>query len=92
MTYDAVLVARRGLGPAELRLARPAFLRAVRWALYAEQLSGDLPEIRTAVATDPPDSLTGADLIRFMANRKSLREGLAETEGALYPPDEDGDG
>lgn len=89
MTYDAVLVARRGLGPTELRLARPAFLRAVRWALYAEKVSADLPEIRSAVATDPPDALMGADRISFMATRTKLRESLAERESLLYP--EDGD-
>ena len=90
MTYDAVLVARRGLGPAELRLGRPAFLRAVRWALYAEKVGAVLPEIRQAVATDPPDGLTGAARTAFMANRTHLRESLAVTEAILYP--EDGDG
>lgn len=90
MTYDAVLVARRGLGPAELRLGQPAFLRAVRWALYAEKVGADLPEIRTAVATDTPDGLIGASLTEFMANRKRLRESLAATEAILYPEDDDG--
>jgi hypothetical protein len=92
MTYDAVLVARRGLGPTELRLARPAFLRAVRWALYAEKLSTDLPEMRAAVATDLPDTLVGAERTAFMAARTKLRATLAETERALYPPDEADDG
>ena len=89
MTYDAVLVARRGLGPAELRLGQPGFLRAVRWALYAEKVGADLPELRSAVATDPPDGLTGAGRTAFMANRRHLRESLAATEAALYPEDRD---
>ena len=90
MTYDAVLVARRGLGPAELRLGQPGFLRAVRWALYAEKVGADLPELRSAVATDPPDGLTGANRTAFMANRRHLRESLAATEAALYPEGDDG--
>ncbi len=90
MTYDAVLVARRGLGPTELRLAAPEFLRAVRWAVFAEKLAADLPAVRSAVATDPPDGLMGADLTAFMARRTKLRGSLAELEALLYP--EDGDG
>ena len=35
MTYDAVLVARRGLGPAELRLGQPAFLPLVLLAMFS---------------------------------------------------------
>ena len=90
MTYDAVLAARRGLGPADFRLARPAFLRAVRWALYAGTLSAGLSELRASVADDPPDSLIGAGRIAFMAARKAAREQLARLDRTLYP--EDGDG
>ena len=90
MTYDAVLVARRGLGPAELQLAVPAFMRAVRWAVFAEKFGADLTEIRAAVATDPPARLEGAALTEFIANRNSLRRSLKVMETLLYPEDEDG--
>lgn len=90
MTYDAVLVARRGFSPAEFRLARPQLLHAVRWALFAEKLSADLPEMRAIVATDPPDGLAGQDRTNFMAARTEMRAVLAERERVLYPEDEDG--
>jgi len=90
MTYDAVLVARRGLGPSELRLAVPALMGAVRWAMFAEKFGADLPELRTAVATDPPDALVGADRAAYMARRTALREQLKLTEEILFPGDDDG--
>jgi hypothetical protein len=90
MTYDAVLVARRGLGPTELRLAQPAFLRAVRWALFAEKAGDGLAEMRAAAATETPDGLTGAALTTFMVSRSAVRDQLAETERLLYPKDDDG--
>jgi hypothetical protein len=92
MTWDAVLVARRGLGMDEQRLAAPAFAEAVRWALFAERLSPQLAELRVVAATDPPAQLAGQDRMNFIENRKRARELLTQTEQTLYPPDEDGDG
>ncbi len=90
MAYDAVLVARRGLGPSELKLGRPGFLRAVRWALFAEKASADLRELRSAAASETPDGLTGAALTAYTASRKAIREELPALEARLYPEDEDG--
>ena len=83
-----MLVARAGLGAAELRLIDPTFLASVRWALYAEKLSDGLGELRAAVANDPDDALKGATRIAFIEARKRMREDLSEREAALYPPDE----
>jgi len=85
-----MLAVRRGLGPEELRLARPVFLEAVRWALFAEKLAPDLAELRSTIATDPPDSLVGAERVRFMNRRTAAREELAERIALLYPEDSDG--
>jgi hypothetical protein len=88
VTYDAALVARRGLGPDELRLAEPDFLAAVRWAFFAERGAADLDELRAAVAHEPPDALTKRERLEFIERRKRLRADLAEREAVLYPPDE----
>jgi hypothetical protein len=93
MTYDAVLVARRGLGVDEQRLATTVFMDAVRWAVFAESLAPELTGLRRVVETDPPDSLTGQARTAFMAQRIECRAQLKRVEAALFPPDEDpGDG
>lgn len=85
-----MLVARAGLGAAEIALAQPAFLAAVRWALFAEKVADGLADLRAAVATDPPDGLRGADRMAFIETRKRLREDLRQRLAALHlgePPD-----
>ena len=88
MTYEAVLVARRGLGIAEMRLIDPLFASAVRWAIYAEKLSDGLGELRQSARSDTPDGLKGPALIRFITQRSAVREELKKREAALYPPDD----
>ncbi len=88
MAYDAVLVARRGLGVEELRLASRPFAEAVRWALFAETAAPQLEGARELVATDPPDSLSGAERTEHIAARGRARERVREIEALLYP---DGD-
>jgi hypothetical protein len=85
--YDAVLVARRGMGPDELRLISTRFAAAVRWALFAERASRPLEDIREAVRRDPPDELKGARRTEFMTARTRMRAQLAELEATLFPPD-----
>jgi hypothetical protein len=92
MTYDAILVARRGLGPDEIRLIQPAFASAVRWALLAEKLAPDVADLRRLVALDTPDGLTGAARVAFMDSRRKARAALKVEEAMLYPPDEVSDG
>ena len=82
-----MLVARAGLGAADLALIDPGFLAAVRWALFAEKLSDGLGELRAAVGTDPPDSLTGAERMTFIETRKRLREELRLRLAALHLPE-----
>jgi hypothetical protein len=60
LTYDVVLVARRGFGVEEERLATPAFADAVRWAQFAERLAPELIAARQKAATDPPEGLMKA--------------------------------
>lgn len=91
MIYDAVLVARRGLGISETRLIDPIFASAVRWAVYAEKLSDGLGELRQNAAAQTPDGLKGAPLVRFVTQRNALREELKKREAALYPPDDEAD-
>jgi hypothetical protein len=91
MAYDAALVARRGLGPDEIRLIEPTFAAAVRWALFAEKLSPDLADLRR-VDHDPPDALTGAARTQFMAARSKAREQYRRELALLYPDDEAIDG
>ena len=89
MTYDAALVARRGLGADELLLASAPFAAAVRWAFFAEKVGTDLAELRAAVALDPPDGLGGQPLMDFIAQRRRLRAELASREAALLLDDAD---
>jgi hypothetical protein len=87
-----VLVARRGLGAEEERLATPGFLEAVRWAHYAEQLAPALQRSRSVADGDPPPQLLkagGQELIDFRASRAKAREVVAELEAALFPVDEE---
>lgn len=85
MTYDAVLVARRGLGVDEMRLIAPGFGAAVRWAVFAEKMSEGLDEQRSAARADIPPGLTGAQRIEFTASRNRLREDLKLRDAILYP-------
>jgi hypothetical protein len=92
MTYDAALVAERGLGVAELRLASPVFLQAVRWAAFVGRAAPSLAPLQALVATDPPAGLAGQALTTFIRERSQAREQLRDLVAVLYPPDEDGDG
>ncbi len=92
MAYDAVLVARRGLGPDEIRLIEPAFASAVRWALFAEKLAPDVADLRRVTTNEPSDALAGAARIAFIRARSTARASLAEEEALLYPADEASDG
>jgi hypothetical protein len=85
--YDAVLVARRGMGPDELRLISTRFASAVRWALFVERASRSLEDLREAVRRDPPDELTGARRTAFMTARTRMRAQLADLEATLFPRD-----
>ncbi len=73
MTYDAVLMARRGLGADELRFASPGFMDAVRWAAYAQLTYEGTDELQAAAAQEP-HGLTGAQFTRFQAVRTGARE------------------
>lgn len=87
-----MLVARRGLGPDELRLIEPEFASAVRWALFAEKLAPDVAELRRLTAHDPPDGLIGPARVKFMDARTKNRDLLNREIALLYPADEASDG
>ncbi len=98
MIFDAVLVARRGLGVDELRSLTPLFASAVRWAVFAEQVAPDLQAAERVARTDPPDELLGLrpnpDAVRkqaldeFRRNRQVAREFVARWRPRLFPPDD----
>jgi hypothetical protein len=91
MAYDAALVARRGLGPDEIRLIDPTFAAAVRWALFAEKLSPDLADLEK-LDRDPPDSLTGSARTQYISARRQAREQRDAEMALLYPEGEASDG
>lgn len=72
MIFDAVSVARRGVGAEELRLASPAFLDAVRWAAYAERMWDGVEE-QKALAASTPHGLSGAAMTEFLGERTKAR-------------------
>lgn len=88
MTYDAVLVARRGLGVDELRLLSPRFMQAVRWALFAEKVSAGIGQMR-AHLRDSPSGLTGQALTDWKAMRTAVRAEVARIDRTIYPPDDE---
>lgn len=90
MTYDAVLVARRGLGIDEMRLISPQFGAAVRWAVFAEKLTDGIGESRGNAEMAMPDGLTGQQRTDFMGRRTKIREHLKQLDAVLYPEDDDG--
>lgn len=89
MTYDAVLVARRGLGADELRLVAPGFLDAVRWSVWAERLAPGIGDLETVVATEPT-GLAGKALMEHIARRSDARKRLARLRRDLMLDDGDG--
>ena len=91
MSYDAALVARRGLGADELRLIDPGFAAAVRWAFFAEKVGADLPALRADVTRDPPEGMTGQALVDFQTTRNQVRSTVAELDALLYPPGDEDD-
>ncbi len=76
------------MGADELERASPAFVAAVRWALFAEAYGSDLDELRRGAKAEMPDGLTGAGVQTFMASRQALRDELAERERVLFPEDD----
>jgi hypothetical protein len=91
MAYDAALVARRGLGPDEIRLIEPTFAAAVRWAYFVEKISPDVADLRR-LDHDPPDALAGAARTEFMAARSQARKQYRVEMALLYPEDDVSDG
>lgn len=89
MTYDAVLVARRGLGADELRLAAPGFLDAVRWSVWAEHLLPALDSAEAAAEREP-NGLTGQKLNDAIQERVKARERKRLLRQALLLDDGDG--
>jgi len=89
VTYDAVLMARRGLGADELRLASPGFLDAVRWAAYAQLTYEGTDELQAAAAQEP-HGLAGAQFTRFQGNRTALRDEIKRRRTLLLLDDTDG--
>ena len=80
MTYDALLVGRRGLGVEEMRLVSPGFASAVRWGVYVEKAYErvvDLTELVTTEVPDPKESLAKADARRM---EFAKRQRVARTE------------
>jgi hypothetical protein len=102
MTWNAVLVARRGLGVEEVRLMTGPMAVAVRWAAMAQQLAPDLATVEQVAGTDPPDELLGKKidpeqarqkaLLAFQQNRARARKRAAELRELLFPPDEEAAG
>jgi hypothetical protein len=88
VTYDAVLVARRGLGAAELELAGPGFLAAVRWASYAIRICDGLDDLK-AIADEKPSGLAGQSLIDFQAKRSATRAEIKQRRVRLLLEDPD---
>lgn len=62
MTYDALL-ALRGWGEAEFRLARPEFLEAVKFAMFAERLAPSIVAAKQVMAAPMPN-VPLADVMR----------------------------
>jgi hypothetical protein len=89
MTYDAVAVARRGLGQPEVDLMSPTMAAAVRWAMYVDKAYEPVPELERIAAVDPPNSgLTGPQRMSFIANRNKAREMLKATREAIMLDDD----
>jgi hypothetical protein len=76
-----------------MRLADPAFLEAVRWVVFAEQLMPDLVEARRTASTDPSEEVLkgGPRLVEFQARRAAARARILELEPVVYPADPEGD-
>lgn len=88
MTYDAVLVARRGLGVEEMRLIDPVFKAAVRWATFIDKAYEPVPDLIAAANAEYPDpkpnpASEGARRNEFMAKRRAAREELARIRKML---------
>lgn len=92
MSYDAALVARRGIGADELARMGPAFGVLVRWAMIVEKLYAPVPEAMRVASMDPPGGMTGPDLVEFRANRGMARDIVREIRRTLFleEPDESG--
>lgn len=103
MTFNAVLVARRGLGVEELRLLTPEMSAAVRWAVMAESMVPRLEAAEEVARTEPSNELLGLKsdpaaerqkaLAEFRARRERARKFAAQWRPILFPDDEvTGDG
>jgi hypothetical protein len=80
-------VARRGLGPDELRLASPPFLDAVRWTVFAEKVYAEVDAWQPA-AQQSQEGLKGQMLNDVIASRKAARETIAQLRGELLLTDD----
>lgn len=89
MIYDAVLVARRGLGADEFRLVSPGFLAAIRWAVYAEMIDKGADELRSMAGQDAR-GVAPTDLPRFIAANKAARDEVTRRRHLLLLDGADG--
>lgn len=84
-----MLVARRGLAPADLRLIDPIFASAVRWAVFVEKAYEPVPAL-TRASLGTPEGLRGQALIDFNRGKSQARKALTEIRRALLLDDADG--
>lgn len=89
LTYDALLVARHGLGADEQRLASDELLEAVRWVLFAEKAAPELAEWRRVVGMKASE-LDGQARIDLMASQRVARDLVKRAVPILFPEDDDG--
>lgn len=81
--YDALLAAR-GWGEQDFRLADPGFLSTVRWTLFAERTGPMLAKVDEAAA-DPPMDLDRETKRRLAAGRRAAKTRLRELEPLVVP-------
>lgn len=72
-------MARRGLGPDELRLASPPFLNAVRWTLFAEKVYAQVQTEQQVLDMTEASKRTS----EVIGARKAARETIAELRVAM---------
>jgi hypothetical protein len=78
-----VLVARRGLGAAEIHGADPAFMAAIRWALFAEKAYEPVPELERVLAQEAPKGMSGQATTDFVTMKGRAREQVRSIRRAI---------
>lgn len=89
LTYDAIL-ATRGWGHDEFRLASPRFLSAVRAALFAEAGVRILAESEQAANVAVPSDLPLATRGELIKHRLAAQEDVRRLRPMLFPEGDDG--